>query len=244
MLSGRVREEHQMQRRSARNQAAIGDIAERHGFSPDAVSSMLESVAAGHGRMAQFDHREFGGPGQWMSGGMTMLSAMSDRTLKARVERLCAELAQSIALGTDAFDEAPATEGANFGAESSAAGSWWPPELGAPNAAGSQNGVRYAYFAAQRRLAIDTNDRITVYDTLDHRIGGVSQQQSTDASLTFASQHGPVDVARLPVVSAVARPHRADDLAATIEQLAELARKGILSEAEFNAKKAELLGRL
>ena len=48
--------------------------------------------------------------------------------------------------------------------------------------------------------------KLTVYDTLDHRIGGVSQQQSCDASLTFASQRGTVRVSDLPVDSA--RPER------------------------------------
>ena len=42
---------------------------------------------------------------------------------------------------------------------------------------------------------------MTVYDTLDHQIGGVSQQQGAGASLTFTSQHGTVPVASLPVVS-------------------------------------------
>ena len=44
---------------------------------------------------------------------------------------------------------------------------------------------------------------MTVYDTLDHQIGGVSQQQSGDASFTFVSQRGLVRLADLPVVSAL-----------------------------------------
>jgi hypothetical protein len=38
---------------------------------------------------------------------------------------------------------------------------------------------------------------VTIYDTADHEIGGVSQQQSGDASLTFVSQRGLVRVADL-----------------------------------------------
>jgi hypothetical protein len=60
--------------------------------------------------------------------------------------------------------------------------------------------VRYAYFAPARRLAIDLNGHVTVYDTLDHRIGGFSQQQSGGSSLSFSSQHGLIDVTQLPVV--------------------------------------------
>ena len=40
-----------------------------------------------------------------------------------------------------------------------------------------------------------------MHDTLDHRIGGVSQQQGNNSSVTFSSQHGTVDLATLPVVS-------------------------------------------
>jgi len=64
-----------------------------------------------------------------------------------------------------------------------------------------QDGARYAYFAEARRLAIDVHGTITVYDTLDHRITGFSQQQSVGGTLSFSSQHGLVDVAALPVVS-------------------------------------------
>jgi hypothetical protein len=42
---------------------------------------------------------------------------------------------------------------------------------------------------------------VTVYDTLDHQIGGVSQQQGSGGSLTFTSQYGTVSVSSLPIVS-------------------------------------------
>jgi len=61
--------------------------------------------------------------------------------------------------------------------------------------------MRYAYFSQARRLAIELNGRVTIHDTLDHRIGGFSQQQSQGGSLCLSSQHGLVDVASLPVVS-------------------------------------------
>jgi len=43
--------------------------------------------------MAQFDHPEFGGFGQWMRGGMVMLS-VDDAPLKTRIDALCQELAR------------------------------------------------------------------------------------------------------------------------------------------------------
>ncbi len=79
--------------------------------------------------------------------------------------------------------------------------SWWPGDLGSPNGSGGQNNIRYAYFSNARRLAVQINGTVTVYDTLDHQIGGVSQQQSGSGSLTLTSQYGTVDIASLPVVS-------------------------------------------
>jgi hypothetical protein len=248
---------------------AIHDVARRHDFSPGAVASMLRAVLIGRGRMAQFNHPEFGGSGQWMRGGMTMISDMFNATLKARVERLCDELSRLVASDPGIVDDARASAAAGdpvsfFVAEPvSTQSSWWPAELGHPNSAGAQNDMRYAYFAQPRRLAIDIGGDVTIYDTLDHRIGGVAQQQSGSRSLTFTGQHGVVDVAVLPKVSATAKRPASTaaahaqtdvkteakavpepDVVGTIEKLAELHRKGILTEAEFSAKKTELLGRL
>ena len=40
-----------------------------------------------------------------------------------------------------------------------------------------------------------------MYDTLDNNIGGVSQQQGGDTSLTFSSQYGTIAVSSLPIIS-------------------------------------------
>ena len=58
------------------------------GFSPDAVTSMLFSIMAGRGGMAQFNHPEFGGSGQWVTGGAIAISDMFNNVLKARVGAL------------------------------------------------------------------------------------------------------------------------------------------------------------
>jgi hypothetical protein len=57
---------------------------------------MLFSVVAGRGGMAQFKHPEFGGSGQWMSGGAIMIFDMFNNVLKARVGALCNELSALI----------------------------------------------------------------------------------------------------------------------------------------------------
>ena len=181
---------------SPTDEKAIDELAERHGFSREAVTSMLESVARGHGTMAQFDHREFGGSGQWMDGGMTMLSDMFNDSLKGRVGALCADLSKLVANNP----AGPEPVSLFVPPRPSASRQWWPVDLGIPNSTGAQNDVRYAYFAEPRRLAIQLDGKVTVYDTLDHRIGSFSQQQSHAGSLSFHSQHGLVDVDTLPVI--------------------------------------------
>ncbi len=217
-----------MKQLSTSGQQAINDVAQRHGFSTDAVSSMLESVINGNGSMAQFNHPEFSGSGQWMSGGMTMVSDMFNSQLKGRVDSLCSELARLVANQPDLLrsgnfqsqsqggqqqsnhageplqnDQAAMNPSASLFVAPAPGTSpdWWPSDLRWPNSTGAQNGVRYAYFAQARRLVIELNGRVTVYDTQDHQIGGFSQQQSYGGSVTFSSQYGMLDVTRLPVVS-------------------------------------------
>jgi hypothetical protein len=207
-------------------QKIIAELAQRHGFSVEAVTTMLHAVAAGGGGMAQFEHPEFGGMGQWTSGGMTMVGDMFNNALKARVDALCTELAgivsrqpRAYAAGSQLQRQSQGGFGGGFSdslggghaaslfvaGAGGASGGWWPEGLGRPTSTGQQNNIRYAVFPAARRLVIDIGGRVSVYDTLDHHIGGVSQQQSGDASLTFTSQHGLVRVADLPVVCAEAR---------------------------------------
>ena len=162
--------------------------------------NMLGALARFNGSMAQFNHPELGGSGQWMGGGMIMISDMFNDALKARVAALAADVAKlyasdaSLAEASDAVSLSIPPLG-----ESSS--EWWPAKLGVPTSHGAQNRVRYAYFASARLLAIELDGKLTLYDTLDHQIGGFSQQQSRGGALSFHSQHGLIDLAELPVVS-------------------------------------------
>ena len=199
---------HPVQHLSPEGRNAVTDIASRYNISPEAVEHMLIAVNNGSGRMAQFNCPELGGSGQWMRGGMTMVGDMFNHGLKATVDNLCNELSNLLA-STQVFPEASAgTPGSS---------QWWPTDLGTPFSSGSQNNTRYAVFAG--RLAVENNGRVTVYDTLDHRIGGVSQQQGGSSSLTFNSQYGTVMVNTLPVVSGDGiRPPLEANFAATSAQ--------------------------
>ena len=124
----------------------------------------------------------------------------------------------------------------------------------------------------------------------NHQIGGFSQQQSGDQSITFTSQFGLVRVADLPkintanTVNAGTNPNQSfgsepvaprpttqlaetapasvpeaavlpvgrnaitpaasDEIISLIEKLADLHKKGILTDSEYDTKKGELMSRL
>ncbi len=172
----------------------VGDMARRHGVSVGAVRTLLRALVAGGG-MAQFSHPELGGTGQWSQGGMVMIGDIFNQELKQRVSALCEDLASALR----GNDSVLAAHGVSEGSR------WWPPELGAPSSSGAQNGVRYAYFRASNRLAVEQDGRLTIHDTGDHLISGISQQRGGGRSLVLASQHGPMPITDLPLVGRVAR---------------------------------------
>jgi hypothetical protein len=250
---------------SSAGQAAIEECARKYGFSAEAGQSMFWSVLAGNGAMAQFQHPEFGGPGQWMRGGMLMISDMFNHALKSRIDGLCNELTSLVAAQAELVvnqaqqqSQSGASSGTSrWGSSLFVAGTaddWWGPNFGTPCSVGVQNHTRYAWFREAQRLAISIQGEVTIYDTLDHQISGFAQQQSQGASLTFTSQHGLVLVSSLPLVSSgdhkatevpvASAPPAESDIFIAIEKLAELHQKGILSAQEFADKKAELLSRL
>jgi hypothetical protein len=333
-----------MEKLTAEGLEVVNDLAQRYGFSQDAVLHMTFAMLKGRGGMAQFNHPEFAGSGQWMNGGMMMLGDMFNHGLKARVDGLCRELAAAIASQPELFPRGSFQSqsqsgggqqmlvgGAGLQQQASGGGqqmqvsggmapmagigamgsmapmrpmsfgsgalftpdprdSWWPPELGTPSSSGAQNDVRYAYFPAAGRLAVEVNGQVSVYDTSGHQIAGISsQQQSSGGGLVFSTGEGSISLAHLSAVSApvaaegpsrhhpaathpeaatppasppaaappaatppAATPVRPEspvgepgsDVFATLERLGELMQKGILTEEEFAAKKAELLSRL
>lgn len=292
---------------TAEGRRELEALAERQGFSPAAAEVMLAALVAGHGSQAQFNHPELGGLGQWSRGGMLMIGDMFNNGLKARVDALASDL--SVLLDrTAAFGAASGQSQSQSGAgplgvslfvpgSGSGGGNWWPADLGAASSTGAQNNLRYAVFPGSHRLAIDQGGRVSLYDTGDHLISGVSQAQSGDQTLTFTSQHGLVRLSSLsevsraaetpqparspatppaaaapapadsprhdsapepratppaappapppaPAPAAEAAPAPANDIFTMLERLAALRDKGILSAAEFEAKKTELLSRL
>ena len=316
-----------MQQLSEEGRQRLSEIANRHGVSFDAVQHLLMAVMAGQGNQAQFNHPDLGGMGQWSLGGMTMVGDMFNNSLKARVDALCTELS-NLVRSTSGLMQASSSfqsqsQGGGYGTQQSwnngggtslfvpgsmSSGNWWPQDLGFPASTGAQNNLRYAFFPATRRLAIDLGGSVTVYDTGDHSIGGFSQQQGGDQSLTFTSQYGLVRVADLPIVFGINTPPpvqatpvyespapvapvyeppapvapayeppvaayapepafvpapapfveapvhspvmpaapvlSTDDVFDKIERMAALHAKGILTDDEFQTKKAELLARL
>ena len=203
----------------------VNDLAQRFGFTQEAVIQMMFAMLRGRGTMAQFNHPEFAGSGQWMRGGMLMLGDMFNHSLKARVDGLCQAISAQLASQPELFPVgsfqsqnqsgggqqmqvgmAPMPAMAPLGTGSQSLftpdprDTWWPKELGTPSAMGAQNEVRYAFFPAVGRLAIEANGRMTVYDTAEHHIAGFSQQQGPGGAVVFSTPGGSVSLASLASV--------------------------------------------
>lgn len=173
---------------TAEGRRELEAIAERQGFSPAAAEVMLAALVAGHGSQAQFNHPELGGLGQWSRGGMLMIGDMFNNGLKSRVDALASDLsvlldrtaafgaASGQSLGQSQSQSGTGPAGVSLFVRGSGGGSgtWWPADLGAPSSTGAQNNLRYAVFPGTRRLAIDQGGRVSLYDTGDHLISGVS----------------------------------------------------------------------
>jgi hypothetical protein len=212
---------------TSEGQQKVTELAQRYGVSTDAVLTLLQALVHGHGTMAQFDHPDLGGRGQWMPGGMVMVGDMFNHALKATVDGLCTALAALLAASplvpaaparrpmasratphqqqgggrSTASTQPPATGSWGIASPAGGAGAWWPAEIGLPAASGAQNAMRYAYFPVQHRLAIAVHEHFWIYDTLDHHVSGVSQQQGAGSTVTFTSQHGVVEVTSLPLIA-------------------------------------------
>ncbi len=266
-----------MRKLTSEGEQVVGELAHRYGVSTDAVRTLMEAVLLGNGTMAQFSHRELGGSGQWMAGGMTMIGDMFNHGLQATVSGLASELSSLLA-STQVYVPArpPAVSGPADTLHQANRNDWWPGGLGRPSSSGGQNGSRYAVFPAARRLAVQSGDGpVHLYDTLDHLIGGVQQQQGgLPGTLSFSSQYGTFTVDSLPLENplhplpqqqpaaqqdpgpdpSMSTPESAptagadgtdpEAILAMIERLSDLHQRGVLSDAEFSAKKAELLARL
>ncbi|QQP89574.1 hypothetical protein IGS68_27005 [Skermanella sp. TT6] len=221
-----------MRNLTSEGQARIAEIARRHGISTDGAMTMLDALVRGGGTMAQFNHPDFGGSGQWMMGGMTMVSDLFNNALKARVDNVCVELSNLLANDQGwLWEPMPAQSQSQFSQPSSSlsgsfggwnSGSWWPAELGQPNSSGGQNDIRYAYFGHANRLAVDIAGTVTVYDTGDHMISGVSQQQGNGWTVTFTSQYGTVPVSSLRVVGGAGEQSAPAPISTTFQEPAPM----------------------
>jgi hypothetical protein len=241
-----------MEQLTPEGQRVAAELSQQFGFSQEAVIQMMRAMLHGRSAMAQFNHPEFAGSGQWMRGGMLMLGDMFNHALKARVDGLCHAIAAQLANQPDLFPSGSfQSQNQSGGGQqlqtggrgqqmqvggggqqmqvsggggmalgftplsplaSPADGShglfapdprdlWWPKELGTPSSIGAQNDVRYAFFPTIGRLAIDTNGQVSIYDTGEHHIAGLSQQQGPGGNVVFTTPAGSVSLAGLSSVA-------------------------------------------
>ncbi|TCR68248.1 hypothetical protein [Bosea sp. BK604] len=174
--------------------ALIAKIAQDHGVDAEAVMAALVALRRGQGTMAQFSHPTFGGMAQWSAGGMSMVGDMFNAATKAKLDGVLKDL--SAALGRGEIPMAESQRAVGVGEEPSLSDAW-PEGLGSLAATGSQNNLRYGFFPEARKLVIVEGLNRTIYETGDHIISGVSQQQGDGQTLSFQSQFGSFSLTNL-----------------------------------------------
>jgi len=88
-------------------QRFVDDVSHRHGINADAIRMLVEALVSSGGGMAQFNHPDLGGTGQWSASGMIMIGDMFNNDLKSRIAALCAELSEVIRRGDSGPDRRP-----------------------------------------------------------------------------------------------------------------------------------------
>lgn len=169
------------------------EIAEKYGISRDLVEELLTKLRHTGGKQAQFSDEALGGMGQW-SAEMVMIGRIGDDALKTKVNALFTEMSESVRSET-----ADGSGGATHEPHAK-------PSKSTPSAtaAGSQNGMRYAYFAANNRLVIERDGVEKTYDATSYPISGVAQDQASGdpGTLRFTTVGGEtVDLDALKQVS-------------------------------------------
>ncbi|WP_423821055.1 SHOCT domain-containing protein [Salinisphaera sp. SPP-AMP-43] len=241
----------------------LARLAEQYGFSHEAVAHLFEAVSAGGGDMAMFDHPEYRGPGQWMRGGLIMITDPADGLLKNRIDALCHALSRLLRESTpDTIHRRISDHARAWDTPGNLRHAWWPAELGEPAISGETERLAYAYFEAACRFAIRYDGAIVWYDTGEHRLTGIAQHSgASPADLVLTSTQAALALAELKRIESVEdetsapgsmpggavageRLSESTAIFEALERLAALRDQGVLTEDEFVAKKQELLSRL
>jgi Short C-terminal domain len=259
---------------TSQGEKVVKEIADRHGISADAVRTLLFALEKGGGTIAQFSHPELGGNGQWMRSGMTMVGDMFNDRLKATVNAVCSDLSSIlnsqelfVPFAVDDFTGGLAAKNAWWPAELGV-----PSSIGSQNDvryAYFPSIQRLAILQDGRVQIYDTRGH-NIHGVQQQQ--QQQQQSGMPGGLQFTSQNGTFGISTLPILgperkvsetpafsapvnspppSTVASPTTeksspapVEETLKTLERIAELHQKGILSDEEFRSKKAELLSRL
>ena len=135
-----------MQKLTEQGRQRINDLAQRYGVGTDAAMALLQALINGNGTMAQFNHPELGGSGQWLQGGMTMVGDMFNHGLKAKVDGLCTELSQI--LGQQPFVPFP------LSSQSQSPGGQQQQQQGGHGSPGMVGGARRSACSSPRRKGV------------------------------------------------------------------------------------------
>ena len=197
-----------MRELNAEGQRVVSDLSHRYGVSGDAVTTLLQALIAATAAWPSSAIPELGGMGQWSQGGMIMVGDMFNHGLKARGRGLCSELACLGRPEPGVGTEQPQSQ------SQGGRRAWVPGAGGGSSGRGGRPSSVSRLDRGPERRALCL---VPGHPAARHRVGRpadrLRHRRPPDRRLLPAagsavprspspSQHGPIRVADLPVVTA------------------------------------------
>ena len=79
--------------------------------------------------------------------------------------------------------------------------SWPPPQLRRPTSSGTHGNVKFAFFADKKRLLIETDGALQIFDSGAHQIREVDEPGGERPTVEFISQNGRHPICELRLLS-------------------------------------------
>jgi hypothetical protein len=163
----------------------INDIAQKYGLPGGIIRKLASELEKTAGQSVRFDIEEIGGKGSWRLNEIASVGNGKNADLNDAVTELCVEISEKIREDIYDEDEAPTLVSRSRQkvtlddtieslADALKHSAWWDARYGSdPEKTGSVSGMKFAYFAQQRRLILRQGLRSRIFDTENYNVQDV-----------------------------------------------------------------------
>ncbi|MDQ7026023.1 MAG: hypothetical protein Q9P01_01710 [Anaerolineae bacterium] len=195
----------------------ITNIARKYALPIEVVRQLASELEKTGGQSVRFDIKGLGGKGLWRINQAASVGNGFNTALNEVVTDLCNDISTEIHAINGAESEASTMISKDelalkvdlddtvtlLAPTTLKPKSWWPEHYGQdPEKTGNVTGMRFAYFAQQRRLILSQGLRNRIFDTGDYNVQNVvAGQESGFFNLIVLTIEGDIQLADLPEVA-------------------------------------------